>query len=210
MATFADMAPSVLQNLPQCPQPVVESYLLRAMADFCRKSYAWVETLAAVAVLPAAFPYAIVPDGAGEKVVAVFGVEVDGGDPLEKVTIPYLDVNVFDWKTATGTPTMFTEGPAGTIRLISIPESSVSLVSTIAVEPSTVATVLPDDLVRENKDTIVSGAISLLALIPKMPWFSLEFASFHGGLFNQGVAVARRDFNLHQKHATMVTSPSPI
>lgn len=210
MATFAEMVPAVQQNLPACPQPVVESYLLRAVAEMCRESFAWIETLAAVDVLPAAFPYAVVP-GTGKKVVKVFRVEIDGQQPpLEKVTIPYADQYVFDWRTATGTPSMFIEYPVGTIALISVPVAQVAVVSTIAIEPTATTTVLPDDLVREHKDSIVSGAISYLSIIPNVPWFSVEFGSMHKSIFNEGKRRAIRTFNLHMAHPMLITTSSPI
>lgn len=210
MATFADMVPAVQQNLPSCPQPVVESYLLRATAEMCRESFAWIEKLAAVDVQPASFPYAVVP-GTGKKAVKVFRVEIDGEQPgLAKVTIPYADQVAFDWRTETGTPSMFVEDPTGTITLISVPTGQVSVVSTIAIEPTATTTVLPDDLVREHKDALVSGAISYLSIIPNVPWFSVEFGSMHKGIFNEGKRKATRAFNLHMVQPMLVTTPSPI
>jgi hypothetical protein len=207
-ALLSSISARVHSNLPACPQPVIEQYLLLAAVELCRKAYVWTEEVTVADVVADDLPIAITLAGDG-TVIKVLSIEVDTLPIMER-SLDYIKANIIDWRTVTGIPVDFIEEDSGTITLVPAPSVAAQVVIKVAVEPEDEATAFPATILSKHRETLVSGAISMLCLIPNMPWSSMEFASLHKMLFDEGVQKAKRQFNFHHVLPSLVTSPQPI
>lgn len=211
MTAFADLIGRVSPSCPQCPAPVVEEYLRFSAIDFCRQSMAWTETLPSESLAAANFPFEVLPSAADAKTIRVLSVIMDGQAPgLEPISARDAVLSVGDWQTATGTPQYFVNLPKGSVQVVRLPEAAASFVFTIACEPLTDATDMPDEILDDWMVPIISGAISSLAAIPGKPWTSGDVYALHRQIFKEGIEDARREFHTHHVLPTMSVSPSPI
>ena len=208
--TFASMASRVLVNMPECPQPSAEAYLRLAAIDFCRRSFAWIETQAAVLLDATDMPYTITPP-ANAKVVKVLSVVVDGIAPgLEESSVRSEELYTNDWRTAIGTPLRFIEAARGVVSVVPLPLVEASFVVTAAFVPTEAAAGIPDAIYDEYGSAIISGAIYMLAIIPQKPWTSGDLAALHKRMFESGIDDASINYSTNYAAQSMNVAPPPI
>lgn len=204
------MASRVLVNMPECPQPSAEAYLRLAAIELCRRSFAWIETQAAVLLDAADMPYTITPP-TNAKVAKVLSVVMDGIAPgLEESSVRSEDLYTNDWRTATGTPLRFLEMARGVVLIVPLPLVEASFVVTAAFAPTEAATGIPDAIYDEYGSAIISGAIYMLAIIPQKPWTSGDLAALHKRMFEDGIEEASINYSTNYAAQSMNTAPSPI
>lgn len=182
----------------------------RAAIEFCRKTGVWSAVLAEVDLDSSDFPYSPTPDtdAAIHKIVSVI---MDGESPgLEEVSVRAMDIDFNDWRTETGVPANFINTPKGTATVIPLPDAARGFVFTVIYEPAADATTLPDALVNDWLDEIVSGASAKLSALPKKPWTDFEMANYHNGLFKDGIEAAKVDCNRNFVLPALVTLVPPI
>ena len=207
---LANIVPTVQSLVPLCPEPVIESHIRRAATRFCEDTLAWVETLSAAQVVAADFPY-VVPAGAGRSVSRILSVAIDGmAPPLDASSVDYEERHANNWLGATGVPDRFVEAPIGILHLVPLPNLSTSMAVTVALEPSSTGTEIGDDVYVKHWETIMSGAVVLLSIIPGVPWSSGEMAAVHGTLYDLGVAKAKVHAHLHRRLPQLSTSPAAL
>ncbi len=207
MAAISKMTPAVAVNFPDCPEPMIEDYLLQAAIDFCQRTYAWNETERET-LTSADFPFDVSPPSGGQvhKVVAVFDVTNDL--PLESTEVRDLDLSVNNWRITTGTPQKFVEESCGTVTVVSLPSASAEFDITTAYEPTATSKTIPDALYNKHRYTIISGAIARLAVTSR--WFNKNLASEHGGVYEEGVSRALVSFHTSHVLTSMNVATSPI
>lgn len=192
MAAISLMVPDVSLAVLDVPEMTAEKYLLLSAIDFCRRSYAWRSTEVEVETLTSGeFPFDVSAPSGG-RVFNVLSVMV-GGVSLENTSLRELDTTVSNWRTTTGTPKMFVEEPRGSLTVVPLPSASTDFIITSAFEPTATATTLPDDLYRDYRDAIISGAIMRIAMLPS--WFNANLAMAHRALFEGGISRALVSFH---------------
>lgn len=209
MAALSKMTRAVVVNALGCADPVAEEYLLHSAIELCRRAYAWTEEVQETLQV-SDFPFDVTPPS-GAKMLKVLSIAESGKvPPFEETSLRDCNLSVPNWKTATGTPAKFIEAPRGTVAIVPLPLNPTLFDITAAYVPSDTATSIPDALYDEHRDTIISGAIMRLCMIPKAEWFNPEIASVHKRLFEDGVATASRMFHLHHVLAPLAVAISPL
>ena len=204
------MASRVLVNIPECPQPSAEAYLRLAAIDFCRRSFAWIETQAAALLDATDMPHTITPP-ADAKVAKVLSMVMDGVAPgLEESSVRSEELYTNDWRTATGTPLRFIEAARGVVSVVPLPLVETSFVVTAAFVPNEAAAGIPDAIYDEYGSTIISGAIYMLAIIPQNPWTSGDLAALHKRMFESGIDDASINYSTNYAAQSMNVAPPPI
>ena len=95
----------------------------------------------------------------------------------------------------TGEPREFWVYADNSIRIFPIPEERTSLKVYAVLKPSRSGTGVEDWIYETFADTIVSGAIAQLAMIPGKEWSDIAMAGMHKGLYERAITNARiRDF----------------
>lgn len=91
-----------------------------------------------------------------------------------------------------------------------LPSQSSTFDIMVACEPTETAKSIPDEIYNEYRDTIISGAIMRLAIIPNTSWTDMNLAVVHRGIYEDGVARALVKFNNNHVLQQMHVSTSPI
>ncbi len=209
MPPIRDCLTRLLPLVPGCPAPVAENHLRLAAIEFCRRTLAWVEVQDAETLQSTDFPYEVAPYSRA-KVVKVLSAAVDGVRMLEEITIRQAERDSATWRTTMGSPLQFVEVPRGTVIAVPLPDLPVSFVFTVALEPATDATDIPDEIWNEHQTVLVSGAAAMLSVLPQTTWTSGEMFTLHSTVFRNGIDDAKRNLHLHFSRPVLTTSPSPI
>lgn len=162
----------ILPSVPACPEPTVEAELIAAAIRFCERTRSWRHVTESA--LPAGWDAPVLltaPDGA--DVFEVERVWFDGrkldAEPFHKAPQQAEDP---------APPYAFSQAEPGSLILWPCGEAG-SLRIAAFLKPARNADELPDFLYAHHLDTIASGALAALLMIPEKSWSNPNLATFH-------------------------------
>lgn len=184
-----DFLPLISPHLPGCPNATMRLYLASTAADFFARTYLWREQISGITVVTGAVDYDLDPDtGLVENVISV----VYGEAPLTRTDLRLIGAEKL---SETGEPREYWIQADNSIRIFPIPEERSSLKVFAVLKPNRAGTGVEDWIYETWADTIVSGAIAQLAMIPGKEWSDIALAGMHKGLYERAITNARiRDF----------------
>lgn len=187
--TWDAFFPLINPHLPGCPDASLRQYLASTAADFFARTYLWRDEVDAIYVAPRVIEYDLSADtGLVEDVISV----VYGGASLERTDLRLIGAEKL---SDTGEPRQYWVQADNTIRLYPIPEQPTPLKVYAVLKPNRAGTGVEDWIYETWADTIVSGAIAQLALIPNKEWTDVSMAGMHKSVFERAITSARvRDF----------------
>lgn len=187
--TWDAFFPLINPHLPGCPDASLRQYLASTAADFFARTYLWRDEVDAIYVAPRVIEYDLSADtGLVEDVISV----VYGGASLERTDLRLIGAEKL---SDTGEPRQYWVQADNTIRLYPIPEQPTSLKVYAVLKPNRAGTGVEDWIYETWADTIVSGAIAQLAMIPNKEWTDVSMAGMHKSVFERAITSARvRDF----------------
>lgn len=180
MRELTDFLRFILPHATACPDPTAEDALLSAARDFCEATRCWRETdsfkvkghdVEVVCVPPSAVLFEI------EK------ASFDGRD-LERVS--FADAR-FD---RDGPPRQITQTQPNAVRLAPAGPGTLSI--SMFLKPALDADVLPYFLFDQWGETLASGALARILVIPDQPFSNPQLAGYHAGIFQ---SAKDRNFN---------------
>lgn len=191
MAALASLLPDIQPDVAGCPAITIRHELLRAAQDFFRRSRAWRVRTAALAVAANQASVTIVLS-AGQEPVRAEEAYLDGRHIFPATDADLSAANSGDWQSATGTPRNFMQLMPGSVRLYPVPAAAATtgLVLEVSVAPADAATTIPDDLLIEHRNVLISGALASLFLQPKRSWSDPALGAYHRDIFETAVSVA--------------------
>lgn len=175
---WSALLPDVLPHVRGCPSPIAEHELLRAAQRLFNDSRAWRITTDPAAVAADQDEVTIETGDSSLSLVRVEDAWYDGkelsvftGDQMAR---EYGD----DWMAHTGTPEAIIQDVPGVVRLYPVPTDAAAtgIKFRISVKPSESSTGIPDNLALEYRDSLVSGAKSMLMLYPRTDWYAPDIA----------------------------------
>ena len=186
---WADFIPLLAPHLPGCPDPSLKLYLASTASDFFARTYLWREEIDAIYVAPNQVDYDIDPfTGLVENVISV----VYGESTLTRTDIRLIGTEKL---SETGEPREYWVQADNSIRIFPTPEKNTILKVYAVLKPNRSGTGVEDWIYETFADTIVSGAITQLAMIPGKEWSDTALAGMHKGLYERAITNARiRDF----------------
>jgi hypothetical protein len=186
---WADFIPLLAPHLPGCPDPSLKLYLASTAADFFARTYLWREQIDAIYVAPSQVDYDLDPDtGLVEDVISV----VYGEHTLERTDLRLIATENL---SETGEPREFWIQADNSIRIFPVPEERTVLKVYAVLKPNRNGTGVEDWIYETFADTIVSGTIAQLAMIPGKEWSDVALAGMHKMLYERAITNARiRDF----------------
>lgn len=187
--TWDAFFPLINPHLPGCPDASLRQYLASTAADFFARTYLWRDEVDAIYVAPRVIEYDLSADtGLVEDVISV----VYGGASLERTDLRLIGAEKL---SDTGEPRQYWVQADNTIRLYPIPEQPTPLKVYAVLKPNRAGTGVEDWIYETWADTIVSGAIAQLAMIPNKEWTDVSMAGMHKSVFERAITSARvRDF----------------
>jgi hypothetical protein len=186
---WADFLPLLAPHLPGCPDPSLKLYLASTACDFFARTYLWREQISGITVVAGTVDYDLDPDtGLVEDIISVvYGEHTLGRTDLRLIGAEKL--------SETGEPREFWVYADNSIRVFPIPEERTALKVYAVLKPNRSGTGVEDWIYETFADTIVSGAIAQLAMIPGKEWSDVALAGMHKGLYERAITNARiRDF----------------
>ena len=181
--------PLITPHLSGCPVASINLYLASTAADFFARTYLWREQIGAVYIAPNQVDYDLDPDtGLVEDVISV----VYGEHTLTRTDLRLIGAEKL---SETGEPREFWVQADNSIRIFPTPEERTTLKVYAVLKPNRAGTGVEDWIYETFADTIVSGTIAQLAMIPGKEWSDVAMAGMHKGLYEKAVTNARiRDF----------------
>jgi hypothetical protein len=181
--------PLLAPHLPGCPDPSLRLYLASVAADFFARTYLWREQISGITVAAGVVDYDLDPDtGFVEDVISV----VYGEHTLTRTDLRLVGTEKL---TETGEPREFWIQADNSIRIFPIPEEGTTLKVYAVLKPSRSGTGVENWIYETWADTLVSGTIAQLAIIPGKEWSDIALAGMHKGLYEKAITNARiRDF----------------
>ena len=181
--------PLLAPHLPGCPDPSLKLYLASTAADFFARTYLWREQINGITVAAGTVDYDLDPDtGYVEDIISV----VYGEQTLTRTDLRLIPTETL---SETGEPREFWVQADNSIRIFPIPEAGTTLKVYAVLKPSRTGTGVEDWIYETFVDTIVSGTIAQLAMIPGKEWSDIAMAGMHKALFEKAITNARiRDF----------------
>lgn len=184
-----DFLPLISPHLPGCPNASMRLYLASTASDFFARTYLWREQIGDIAVIPSQVDYVLTPStGLVEDIISVVYNET----ALTRTDLRLIGAEKL---SETGEPREFWVQADTSIRIFPTPEESTTLKVYAVLKPNRSGTGVEDWIYETWADTIVSGAISQLAMTPGKEWSDIALASMHKGLYERAITNARiRDF----------------
>jgi hypothetical protein len=119
-----------------------------------------------------------------------------GGAPVVPRTFSWLDENLSDWRSQTSDlANYYVLDGNNTIRLVPTPTTTTANLYSVrvAVKPTLAAITLDDVLVNKYRESLISGALGLLFMLPRKPWTDTRMAGFHTASFEGAMPPARAE-----------------
>jgi hypothetical protein len=186
---WADFLPLLAPHLPGCPDPSLKLYLASTAADFFARTHLWREQIGAIYIVSNQVEYDLDTDtGKVENVISV----VYGEQPLTRTDLRLIGPEKLG---ETGEPREYWVQADNSIRVFPTPTARANFKVYAVLKPNRDGTGVEDWIYETWADTLVSGAIARLAVIPEKEWTNPALASDHKGMYERAITNARvRDY----------------
>lgn len=194
---YSDFLPSILVDVPGCPDVAVEREVRNSAIEFCRRSLAWRKQLAPISVVALTNTYALAAPIAGSRVIKVHDVILTStnGDVsnLVSTTPQILDASDPRWRTVSSNinTNWFTQDEPDSIILAGMPQINGTLTILAAFAPTLVSTGFDGWIGEQYFEAIIHGAKAKLLAVPLKPWSSPVLSMWHVGKFDTAISEAR-------------------
>lgn len=183
----------------------MEDAVRSAVREFCRKTQAWRENLAAVASVANQRDYPLVAP-TGTVLVAPISVYYNG-QKVDPATEDMLDSVDWTWRYSTAKstqPSNYLFMSPATISFNAIPETAIADAIKVraAVMPAPDGSSCDDEIYNDYIEDIGSGAAGILLAIPDQPWTNVALAEKHEKVLKR--AITRAFLGISQKGRTNV------
>lgn len=184
MADVKELVPSVQEMARLCPVKRIKDAIMDAAVEFCRKSIIWrVQSVDDIVAGTDTYTPSV-PTGAAISAIEIVTV---GGIRMPMWTSPW------PHSATSGGAAFYGVNQDKQVRIYPVPPENITdgLVVSIVAIPDKTGTVIPDFLVDDYKDALVSGALASVMAIIGQPWANAQVAMYHQKMFSRAVGAAR-------------------
>ena len=175
----------ILPEVLGCPEPLVNSRLVAAAAEFCRETLSWSDIQGPIQLVDQIADYDVDAD-ANSYVITVSGVWV-GGRKLEPLAIDIPSTVSFAQEPAAYN--MLND--YSVLRVYPTPSApTATFTMKVCYVPMPTATSLPDYMIRFT-DVIAAGAKAELMIMPGMTWSNPKLSEYYRQKFVEGIGNTR-------------------
>lgn len=182
--TWDKFLPLTAPHLPGCPYASIELALAESAAEFCHKTQIWRMELDADVTVQGEHTYQL---DAPAVLSTVLRLMLDGRE-IERVDDRAVPL---EYAASQRKPERYALVTDDSIRFYPAPDGAYTYAGTVALKPSRAARGVESFIYEAHANTLASGAISRLAIIPNKEWSNPDLAVVHQQLFERGVATAR-------------------
>jgi hypothetical protein len=186
--TWDDFLPLLSPHLSGCPNATLKEYLGIVASDFFARTYLWREQIDAIYVSPNVTEYDLDSDAVVEDVISVVYNEA----PLTRSDLRLIGAEKL---SEVGEPREYWVQADQSIRIFPTPEERTTLKVYAVLKPSRSGTGVEDWIYETWADTLVSGVVARLAMIPNKEWTDVAMATSQKVTYERAITNARiRDF----------------
>lgn len=189
---YSDLLRDVLPHLENGPSdPLAEAMLRSAVIEFCNQSWVWRYIPDPIGITAGEGAYDLEPP-TGADVAAVLSCNIDGNEILPASTDDLSDMYA-RWQTLSGTTRHYTQTDTDSILLVPKPKFNIAggLMMVLALQPSRSSTSFPDWIADQYAESLASGALSRLMLMPGKAWSDGQTGLFHKDKFHSAIQAAK-------------------
>jgi hypothetical protein len=186
--TWDDFLPLLSPHLSGCPNVTMKQYLGIVASDFFARTYLWRDQIDTIYTTAGVSEYDLAGEAVIEDVISVV---------LNETTLDRTDLRLVATQDLgqVGEPREFWVKADRSIVLFPTPEEDVELKVYAVLKPSRTATGVEDWIYETFADTLVSGVVARLAMIPNKEWTDVATAMSQKAMYERAVTNARiRDF----------------
>lgn len=205
MATIASLLPLLRPSVKGVPDFVATEAILRSARDFCRKTWYCRRTIE-VALIAGEKYYDLSPESDTEQIIGIKSIQYR--DQILAPTSP----EEMRTNGEEGDPCAYFVEDSDTVAFYPTPRNTESNVcyARVAVQPSSDAEDLPDDLVVEFEQAIIDGAIMWLTRMEGQAWTNYEVSAKMEALYGQAVHRAKADAMRARQPFNLRIRPKPF
>ena len=186
--TWDDFLPLLSPHLSGCPNATMKEYLGIVASDFFARTYLWREQIDAIYVAANQVDYDLDSDAVVEDVISVVYNEA----PLTRSDLRLIGAEKL---SEVGEPREYWVQADRSIRIFPTPEERTTLKVYAVLKPSRSGTGVEDWIYETWADTLVSGVVARLAMIPNKEWTDVAMATSQKATYERAITTARvRDF----------------
>lgn len=212
MATLSSLNHLILPHAAGAPLPAVYTAIRASAAEFLRRTRLWPQRIT-MAVTPAVIHIPVPLNGGimfeiarGEDGYGRVWFDGDRLRPVEFATLTPQELDV----SSVGTPRRYSQPAEQTISLVprGTGELMLDTYCTLPVTGPAMDGYLPDTLAAEHAQSVASGALARLMVIPKRDWTNPQLAGVHMAIFNADCDRLFARYVQGQQRAPLRTKPS--
>jgi propanediol dehydratase small subunit len=186
--TWDDFLPLLSPHLNDCPNATMKEYLAIVASDFFARTYLWREQIDAIYVTSGTVEYDLDADAVVEDVISVIYNDL----PLDRTDLRLVATQNLGQK---GDPREFWVNADRSIFIAPVPDERTVLKVYAVLKPSRTGSGVEDWIYETWADTLVSGTVARLAMIPNKEWTDVAMATTQKAIYERAITTARiRDF----------------
>jgi len=204
--TFGSLINEIAPFVPECPTPVIGSYVRKVVIDLCTQTGAW-KVFADTATLTSsvgAYNFVLPASVANVEVVWLEKPTLSRADStsvkdLDVFTLAKFQSAFTPWPDTNrlGEPTTVTQMSPQIFMVHPLPDTATTYTinMTLVLRPTVSASQWDSNLSNEFRDTIVHGALFFLLGMPKRKWRDNQLSLIHGRQWKDKVNTMRARVN---------------
>lgn len=208
---FSDFYSTILPELPECPEGVVDTHLRLAIVDFCSRTKVWTHTVNDVAVTSGKSTYSpgtefTLPNGSALDSVSQVWY---AGENLKFIPLAQMRRYPTHWPSETGPVVAYTQLNDTSITLYKTPTATqaTALDLLVTLKPSLKTLEIPDWLGEKYYEVFSAGAKARLMALAGTTWENPKGAAMYASLFD-GDSFKAASIKALGRSGNQLSSPS--
>ncbi len=196
----------IYQSVPGCPEMTIENNVRAAAILFCEQTQVVHFDMDPITTVAGQREYDFEVPDAEYMAHGIVAANYDGTQ-LDVLSERLAAQRYPRFREFNGNPTGILRKSATTFWLYPTPTETKasSLYLTVSIKPTPSSEFVPELLLNDHKQVIVSGALARLLLLPNKDWTDKQLASVHMASFANGVSEAKRRARRADEGATPIS-----
>jgi hypothetical protein len=219
-AQFSTLINEISPFVPECPTPIIGSYVRKVVIDLCTQTGAWKVFADPVTLttLVGAYSFALPSSVFSAEVVWMEKPTLARADStsvkdLDIFTLANFQSSFTPWPDTNrlGEPAVLTQMSPQIFMVHPLPDTTTTYTinMTLVLRPTVGASQWDSSLSNEFRDTIVHGALFFLLGMPKRKWRDSQLSNIHGRQWKDKVNTMRARVNKSFTNQSLMVSQRP-
>lgn len=193
LVSLEEFYTDIYQAVPGCPEMTIENNVRAAAITFCEQTQVVHFDMDPLTTVAGQREYDFEVPDAEYMVHGIVAANYDG-TPLTVLSERIAAERFPRYREYNGSPNSILRKNSTTFWLYPTPDATKasSLFLTVSIKPTPASEFVPELLLNDHKQTIVSGALARLLLLPNKDWTDKQLAGVHMASFATGILDAKK------------------